>query len=300
MLNRGETFWVQMEEGASELDDQEVDDNDDDPDDEEHGVREEVFADVDFVVDLPSGDHVHNLEPDEEVEDEGHMTRIISINGITLVNHLVKVVSIDLVEPAGEHHVVDLDVSTWDFQSAALSVLGEAQLLIRLRNHVFSAEEENKQDYHLEERHVDDVLGHLAGDDEVILVLRIAQQQGVTGLLSGEGQRGERVHDHVDPEELNSLQRGLLEQDSTDDGEDQGVHIDGQLELEETLDVIIDISTPRASFDDRSETIINNDNVSSLLAHSSTSLTHTEADICLGKGHSIIGSISSYSHDLFH
>lgn len=59
---------------ASVLDDQEVDGHDDDPDNEEHRVIEEASADVKFVVDLSSSDHVDNLEPDEQVKDEGHVT----------------------------------------------------------------------------------------------------------------------------------------------------------------------------------------------------------------------------------
>lgn len=70
---------MKTEEVASVLDDQEVDDNDDNPNDEESNVVEEALADVDLVVDLSGGKHVDNLEPDEQVENEGHVTGRITI-----------------------------------------------------------------------------------------------------------------------------------------------------------------------------------------------------------------------------
>lgn len=115
---------------------------------------------------------------------------------------------------------------------------------------MLTGEEEDEEDDHLEERHVEDVLAHLARDNEVVLALRHAVQKLGAGQLSGEGQRREGVHDHVNPEELDSLQRRLLQEDSTDHGEEEGVDVDGQLELEEASDVVIDVATPHASLDD--------------------------------------------------
>ena len=65
---------MQREERSSVLNDKEVDHNDDNPDHEEGWVVKEATADIDLVVDLPRSNHVNDLEPDEQVEDEGHVT----------------------------------------------------------------------------------------------------------------------------------------------------------------------------------------------------------------------------------
>ena len=109
---------------ASVLDDEEVDDHDDDPDNEEHRVIPEVFADVKFVVDLSSSDHVDNLEPDEQVKDEGHVTGGIfvssghatlfnffcSTNIRSIINRFIEFIAVNLVESTWEHHVVHLNI----------------------------------------------------------------------------------------------------------------------------------------------------------------------------------------------
>ena len=108
---------------ASVLDDEEVDDHDDDPDNEEHRVIPEVFADVKFVVDLSSSDHVDNLEPDEQVKDEGHVTGGILVSSWnatgtifcctvirSIINRFIEFIAVNLVESTWEHHVVHLNI----------------------------------------------------------------------------------------------------------------------------------------------------------------------------------------------
>jgi len=114
---------MKAEEVASVLDDEEVDDHDDDPDNEEHSVIEEAFADVKFVVDLSSSDHVDNLEPDEQVKDEGHVTGGIFVSswlatcqnlfGCTfrsIINRFIEFIAVNLVESTWEHHVVHFNI----------------------------------------------------------------------------------------------------------------------------------------------------------------------------------------------
>lgn len=64
---------MQREESTGVLNNEEVDDNDNNPDDQESDVVEETVADVLLVMNLPGGNHVNDLEPDEQVEDESHM-----------------------------------------------------------------------------------------------------------------------------------------------------------------------------------------------------------------------------------
>ena len=74
--------------------------------------------------------------------------------------------------------------------------------------------------------------------------------------LSCKSESTERIHDKVDPQKLNSLQGGFFGDYRANEGDDQGAHVNSQLELEETLDVVIHIATPHSSFNDRGEVVI--------------------------------------------
>ena len=181
MLLPRETLGVQLEEGTSVLDNQVVDDDNNDPDDEESGVVEEVGEDVFLVVDLPCSNHVDNLEPDEQIEDESHVARGVSIDSGLFEDSFVQLFTVDTVLTAREDLAVLLHMDV-------ISVLVELKLLIGLHNQVLTSEEEDEQNDHLEQRHVEDVLTHLAGDNEIILALRHAVQQVITRQLSGKGE----------------------------------------------------------------------------------------------------------------
>ena len=293
------------EEGAGELNDEEVHSDDNDPDDEEGWVVKETSAEVLLVMDLPCGDHVDDLQPNEEVEDESHVTASVSIDihvlsafslfsitNIIFNDCLIELITVEFVAAAWEYvvAVVEADLFT------VITVVTEH--LVGLWDHVLAAEEEDEKHNHLVKRHPNDVLGHLSRHNEVCLALGRALEEVRLGELSGESQRGQRIHDHVDPEKLNGLQRGLFQENGTDDGENQRVDVDGELELQETLDVIVNVSSPRGSLDHRSETVVHNDDIGGSLAHISSSHTHAEADIGLGKGWRVISSITSDSDDL--
>lgn len=112
---------VQGEEGASVLDNAEVHRNDDHPDDQEGRVGPETVADVQFVVNLSGGDHVDDLEPDEQVEDEGHVSGRITIN-FCVNDRVVEVRTVELVESSRE----DLCVSKVNFVAKSPSKFVEA------------------------------------------------------------------------------------------------------------------------------------------------------------------------------
>lgn len=138
MLLPGLTSWMQREELASVLDDQEVDDDDDDPDDQEGRVVKETIAEVLFVMNLPGGNHINDLEPDEKVEDEGHVSARVSTNvsviltvillaifalweSLILVNFLVEFVSVDVVTTAGEDEFAIIQID----HPSVLSIVSE-------------------------------------------------------------------------------------------------------------------------------------------------------------------------------
>ena len=214
----GLTGWVQGEERACELNDEEVHSDDDDPDNKEGWVVKETSANVLLVMDLPCGDHVDDLEPNEEVEDKGHVTASVSTGVLVLgavcpctiftfrvcieiVNRLIQLISVDFVEATGEYEFTVIDAD----QFAVFTIVTEH--LVGLRDHVFTTEEEDEKNDHLIDRHPNDMLGHLARNNEVLLDLGRAFEEIRLGKLSCERQRGQRIHDHVDPEELNGLQR---------------------------------------------------------------------------------------------
>lgn len=126
---------VQGEEFASELDDQEIQDDDNSPDAQESWVAPEVLANVEFIVDLPGGYHVDDLQPDEQVEDESQVARILIVS-VVLLNRNVEGVSADSEKSAREHFVVGLPIGVT--KRASLDV--ETKLHIGLINHKFTSE----------------------------------------------------------------------------------------------------------------------------------------------------------------
>ena len=208
---------MQREESSSVLNDKEVDHNDDNPDDEEGWVVKEATADVDLVVDLPRSNHVNDLEPDEQVEDEGHMTARVSSGvfvfvaicpltvlafgvGVEVNDLFIKFITIDSIQSTREYKIAVFKVD----HLTIFSVVTES--FVGFRDHVLTTEQEDKENDHLEDGHPQDVLGHLARYDEVLFDLWWTVEEFRLGELGSQSQRGKRVHDHVDPEKLNSLQ----------------------------------------------------------------------------------------------
>ena len=191
---------MQGEELAGELDDQEVQDDYDKPDDEEGWVAPEVFADVDLIVNFSGGYHIDDLQPDEQVEDESKVTRII-IAYKPSDKRKVKLISVDSVLSARENFVVGLPIRV--AKQAPLFV--ETKILVGFRNNIFTSEEENEKNSHLEDRHPYDVLTHFTSYNEVSFFQRHTEKKFGLWLFSCKCQRSKRVHNHVYPKELDSL-----------------------------------------------------------------------------------------------
>ena len=85
VLLPGLACGMKREELSSVLDNKEVDNDNDNPDDEESNVVKETLANVNLVMDLPCGDHVDDLKPDEQVEDESHVTTRGAINVLPFI-----------------------------------------------------------------------------------------------------------------------------------------------------------------------------------------------------------------------
>jgi len=65
----------------------------------------------------------------------------------------------------------------------------------------------------------------------------------------------------VDPKKLDGSKWGFLEDQGSNQAGEEGNTVDRKLELEETSNVVIDISTPRAGLDDGSKVIILDDDI---------------------------------------
>lgn len=94
---------------------------------------------------------------------------------------------------------------------------------------------------------------------------------------------------------MDSVQRRLLHDARTGEGDGKGDEVDRQLELEETLDVIVNVTSPLGSLDDGNEVIVLDEDISGFLAGFSTGNTHSESDISSSECGSIVGTISSDS-----
>lgn len=56
-----------------------------------------------------------------------------------------------------------------------------------------------------------DVLHHGEGDERVVAAVGLSEQEGFGGGFGGQGERGERVHDQIDPKHLDRLQGRILQ-----------------------------------------------------------------------------------------
>jgi len=120
-------------------------------------------------------------------------------------------------------------------------------------------EEEDAEDGDLCQSLTDDELPHLVGDEAFTLGDGLALEELVTGGLGGEGQRGEGVHDEVDPQHLDGIEGGLAEDGATHEGHNQGHEVDGQLELKELPDGVEDVSAPLHGGHNRAEVVVEQD-----------------------------------------
>lgn len=164
---------------------------------------------------------------------------------------------------------------------------------VALRDKEFSPEADDHEDDGLPDGVVHDVLHHLAGHKVIVLVLRLALQEGFSGGTSGKSQGGQRVHDEVDPKELDGVEGGLLHDASTDKGDGEGNEVHTQLELEEALDVIVNVTSPLGGLHDSSEVIVLDQDIRSFLAGVGTSNSHSESNISSLECGGIVSTISS-------
>ena len=160
------------------------------------------------------------------------------------------------------------------------------------------SKEHRKEDDELEESLAENEPPHDGPDEEGFLAERAALKEHVGRVLGREGERCKGVHDHVDPEELHSGERNLKSGERSDERDDEGSHIDCDLELHKLADVVVDGPAPLDGHDDRRETVVENHNVSGTLCNLSPRNVHREADVCSLEGRGVVGPVTRRADDL--
>lgn len=236
------------------------------PDDDEKPVGEDAVEHVQLVLDLARADHVADLEEDENVEHSRQVSRVrlilqwivscVTVKGRrSSIEHVLAVpVSIFGIGVRCQYCWIDCDlgpviVIEGEFFNDRGSVIITVRIFPVLRDKFGSTKDESKEDADLEESLSQDMLSHSDGNDVLTLTVRCSVQQLRLRVLSGEGQSSQSVHDHIDPEELDSSQGSLSHNNTADEGDDKCCNVDSQLELKETANVVIDIAAPAASLD---------------------------------------------------
>lgn len=124
------------------------------------------------------------------------------------------------------------------------------------------------------------VFNHFSWNDVLLLSIRWSEEQLGFWSLGCKSEGCKWVHDEVDPEQLNSSKWALLENKRANQANKQSDNINWQLELQKSPDIVVNISTPRASFDNRSKVIVLNDDVWGSVSYLSSS-SHGETNIGL-------------------
>ena len=138
---------------------------------------------------------------------------------------------------------------------------------------------------------------HFSGDDVFLFSIWRPLQKFWLWRLSGKCQWSQRVHNQVDPQKLDGGKWTLLEGEWADQAGEKSNNIDRELELEESSNVIEDITSPTACLDNGSKVVILNDNIWSSVRNLSTCV-HSETNISFSEGGCIVGTITSNCNDI--
>lgn len=160
-----------------------------------------------------------------------------------------------------------------------------------------TSEKNQKNNNRLENGLAENVLDHLSRDNVFLFSVWWSLKQLWLWCLSGKGERSEGVHDQVNPQELDSCEWTLLEGKGSNEAGEKSDDIYRKLELQESSDIVIYISTPTASLYDRSKVIILDNDIGGSMSDLCSG-SHCKSDIGLSKGWSIISTITCDSHDI--
>lgn len=144
-----------------------------------------------------------------------------------------------------------------------------------------------------------DVGPHCVRDHTGRSWLRGAREEGaIIRKFSGKSESSESIHDEVEPEKLNGLERReVLRVDQRAEKRDEARNgVDGQLELQELLDVVADISAPDDGLDDASKVVVEKDDVGRALGDVGSRI-HGETHVGGFEGRGVVRAVSCYRNN---
>lgn len=124
-----------------------------------------------------------------------------------------------------------------------------------------SSEKKNQEDSHLIEGLSNDVASHYRGNDSVVSGVGFLIEKLLRGGLSGQGQSTASVHNEVNPEHLDTGERGVSQDDRADEDDEHGDTVHCELELKELSYIGVNVSAPFDGCNNRCEVVIKDDNV---------------------------------------
>jgi len=258
--------------------------NEDDKDySNEHEVSAQSLEDPKLIFDLSSSKHVEDLQEHKQVEDD------CQVSGWgDLLECCIDWFSIKVFDHAVHNALLAIHALIIDVAEGGIYVFW----------HEFrSQKDEEKEPDTLPNGLAQDVLDHFSVDNVFLLSVGWSLEKGFFWFFSGQSQGSQGVHDQVHPEKLNGLKWGVPHDNGSDEGYNQSDHIDCKLELQESSDVVIDVSSPHASLDNGSKVIIIDNDISCGVSDLSTGL-HGETDVSFLQSRSIIRTITCHSNNI--
>lgn len=95
--------------------------------------------------------------------------------------------------------------------------------------------------------------------------VRFSFENAIKRWLGSECESSKGIHDQIDPQKLTCSERRFSENRSSDSNGQDNSQVDSNLELKESANIVIDISTPLNSLNSSVEVILNKNNISNLL-----------------------------------
>jgi len=183
--------------------------SDDEDDEQGEEVAGEHLETVKLLLaDVTAVDEVEDLEEDEGVPDKGEVSHLVSAF-ISLFN-------------------------------------GHGRELVVLVEHSLSTEADNDQHAEHIETDADDLAVHLGSHKTSLSTVLGVGNVGL-GASSGKGEGSKNIHDEVDVDELDGVEARLSHSDVREHNNSENSQVAGNLELEESLDVHVDVATPHNS-----------------------------------------------------
>mmetsp|Transcript_96915 Transcript_96915/g.313229 ORF Transcript_96915/g.313229 Transcript_96915/m.313229 type:complete len:474 (-) Transcript_96915:768-2189(-) len=174
---------------------------------------------------------------------------------------------------------------------------GIVELVLQIRNPLILTQEENHKT-NLICCDADHVHEHLLCDNGVVPVHWGALEELIRGRLRGQRNRGGRVHDEVQPQQVQDRQGALDVDDGADHVQRQDRDVDSQLELQEFLDGVEHVAAPLGRNDNAGKVVIEQNDVRSILGDLRACDSHREAHVRILQSGSVVGSIASHRYDL--